>query len=477
LEIISAYEQTGSYRAAAALCGTTHKTVRRVIERQRAGGVPPPRKARPKNTDAVMELVAERVRATDARISAKRLLAPARTAGYEGSARNLRRLVAAEKERHRRGRRVYRPWVPAPGGHLVIDWTPTAGLQLFGAVLAFSRYRFVRFARDQRRETTLTLLSECLEELGGVPAVVLSDRMACLRAGVVAGIVVPHPAYLRLAAHYGFRPDFCREADPESKGVIERLMGYVQDDLVVPAGRFADVHAANAAARAWCAEVNGRTHAETQAVPTERLVAEREHLRPLPGLRPTLAPIYERKVDRLACVRFASARCSVPHRLVAERVLVSTEEGRVVVRHAGAEVARHVLVAPGEVALLDEHYGGPRPQPARAPRPRRVAERALCRLGEVGERFLCDAAAAGTTRLCSEVEQIAALEAAYGRAALVGALERAVRFRRYRAADVRAILDAGAGVAEPKPAGAPLVLGLPVAPVRPLAHYALGRIR
>jgi hypothetical protein len=46
LEIISAYQQTGSYRAAAALCGTT---VRRVIERQRAGGVRPPRPPRPKN--------------------------------------------------------------------------------------------------------------------------------------------------------------------------------------------------------------------------------------------------------------------------------------------------------------------------------------------------------------------------------------------------------------------------------------------
>src|SRR5947209_20119863 len=95
------------------------------------------------------------------------------------------------------------------GRHLVIDWTPVkGGLQMFCAVLAWSRYRFVRFARDQRRETTLRLLAECFEELGAVPAVVLSDRMACLRAGIVANQVVPQPEYVRLAAHYGFRPDF-----------------------------------------------------------------------------------------------------------------------------------------------------------------------------------------------------------------------------------------------------------------------------
>jgi hypothetical protein len=34
LDIINAYEETGSMRAAAELCGTTHKTVKRVLERR-----------------------------------------------------------------------------------------------------------------------------------------------------------------------------------------------------------------------------------------------------------------------------------------------------------------------------------------------------------------------------------------------------------------------------------------------------------
>jgi hypothetical protein len=85
---------------------------RRAPARRRA----PPRKERPKNTDEVADLVAERVRVSDGRISAKRLLPVARAAGYAGSARNLRRLVADAKARHRTSRRVYRPWVPSPAG-------------------------------------------------------------------------------------------------------------------------------------------------------------------------------------------------------------------------------------------------------------------------------------------------------------------------------------------------------------------------
>ena len=45
LDIINAYEETGSLRAAAALCGTTHKTVKRVLERRAAGQRPGRRRA------------------------------------------------------------------------------------------------------------------------------------------------------------------------------------------------------------------------------------------------------------------------------------------------------------------------------------------------------------------------------------------------------------------------------------------------
>jgi hypothetical protein len=72
-----------------------------------------------------------------------------------------------------------------------------------------------------------------------------------------------------------------------------------------------------------------------------------------------------------------------------------------------------------------------------------------------------------------ELEQLATLQAAYGRDALLAALERAVAFGRWRAADVRSILAAGAGTPRPRPAGDALVLELPVVPTRPLADYAI----
>jgi hypothetical protein len=98
MDIIAACQQVGTFRGAAAMCGTTHKTVKRIIERAEAGGKPPARRVRERNYDSVSALVADRAAATSGRISAKRLLSAVRAAGYAGSLRNFRRLVAVAKQ-------------------------------------------------------------------------------------------------------------------------------------------------------------------------------------------------------------------------------------------------------------------------------------------------------------------------------------------------------------------------------------------
>jgi hypothetical protein len=58
MEIVNAYELVGTYRGAAALCGTTAKTVKRVLERRAIGQVGRrPVSTRERNTAAVAKLV------------------------------------------------------------------------------------------------------------------------------------------------------------------------------------------------------------------------------------------------------------------------------------------------------------------------------------------------------------------------------------------------------------------------------------
>jgi len=314
--------------------------------------------------------------------------------------------------------------------------------------------------------------------------------------------VVPTSDYVRFATHYRYRPDFCEGYDPQSKGLVENLVGYGKDDLLRPllvelaltgvggiegggdedsqrrsaVGVLGDLPAANEHAVAWCEQVNANVHSEICAVPAVRLDRERELLTALPSLRPSIGPApVTRKVDKLSTIRLGSARYSVPTRLPGSQVAVLVDGPRVIILDpaSGEVYAQHPLTAPGEASVLDEHYGGPRPAaPARAIRPKTVAEREFCALGPVAEAFIAGAAAAGHTRLGPELAELNVLSAAHGTAAVVAALERAVAFSRWKAADVRSILAAGAGTPTPRQVGDALVIELPVATARSLDEYA-----
>ena len=415
-------------------------------------------------------------------MSAKRLLPVARAAGYVGSPRNFRRLVAAEKRvwRATQARHQRRPAVWVPGDTVVIDWgTLPGGVKVFCAVVAWCRLRFVRFARDETAATTMAMLAECFEAIGGVPAKVLADRMGCLKGGVVANVVIPTPDYVRFATHYGFRPDFCHPADPESKGIVEHLVGYAKRDIPTPdigADGEIDIAEWNRTAAAWCDEVNAAVHNETCAVPAERLEIERPLLQALPSLRPRIGRVEVRTVDKLSTVRVASVRYSVPSRLVGRRVETVTFDGRVRIYDAdGQLVAEHPQLAAGEASVLDEHYPTPRRAPSRGPRARSDVERAFLALGEPAEAFIRAGAAAGVTMLPKEITTIVAdLLAAHDHAEIARALSRATRFGRFRAADVAAILAIGPALPEPAAAGDAVVVELPAVEVRSFDAYRIG---
>lgn len=175
------------------------------------------------------------------------------------------------------------------------------------------------------------------------------------------------------------------------------------------------------------------------------------------GAKPTT-----RKVDKLSCIRFGSARYSVPNALIGTTVRVLVDEQarslRVISPVTGEIHAEHRLVAPGEVSILDAHYDRPRPDTHVARHaPGQQPSGSSSPWVRVAEEFLTGAAAAGVTKLGTETTDILRLHAAHGTEPLVAALERAVAFGRWRTADVRSILATGGHAPRPTPAGQALL--------------------
>src|SRR3954467_15755278 len=104
MEILEAFDATGSLRAAADLAGCDHKTVGHWVRARDAagGGLPAPVRARPR-VDAFAEKIEEWVKRSRGRIRADVAHRKLVAMGYEGSERTTRRAVAEAKRRWRAG--------------------------------------------------------------------------------------------------------------------------------------------------------------------------------------------------------------------------------------------------------------------------------------------------------------------------------------------------------------------------------------
>jgi hypothetical protein len=111
--------------------------------------------------------------------------------------------------------------------------------------------------------------------------------------------------FLDFAHHHGFLPRLCRPYRAQTKGKVERFIGYLRASFYVPLasqlspeGLTVDRDTANARVGTWLREVaNARVHATTGAIPVMRLELERERLQPMPTPWPGAA-IRSARVQR-----------------------------------------------------------------------------------------------------------------------------------------------------------------------------------
>lgn len=456
VEILEAFDLTGSLRAASELAGCSPNTVARYV-RLRAIGRPSPESARRTQLiDPYLAKIEEWVDRSRGRVRADVVHDKLRAVGFEGSERTTRRAVADAKKAHAAGhRRVFRPWIPEPGMWLQFDWGkgPRIGGRdtlLWCAWLAWSRFRVVIPTWDRTMPTVIACLDETIRRFGGSPTYALTDNERTVTIDRVAGIAVKHPVLVAAGRHYGLQIHACVPADPASKGGSESTVKIAKADLVptdanlLPAYEtFAELRAA---CDAFCDQVNAREHRETRRRPVELLAEERRRLHPLPDEPYTVAFGMTRVVDDEATVRFGSARYSVPHVLVTERVWVRVAGDELVVTHLAAkgarEVARHRLTTPGNPRIDPSHYPERTTDPLHPrPKPASREEAAFLDLGAGAERWLILAAASGAERIRTKIRRATELSTLVDPGQVDHALGLAAEAGRFADGDLESIID------------------------------------
>ncbi|MCG2622701.1 IS21 family transposase [Arthrobacter sp. I2-34] len=469
MEILAAYDLTRSYRAAAAVCGVSHNTVRAYVQAREEGRPAPAAARRGRKTDPYLDHMVRWVKDSRGRIRGDVVHEKLVALGYDGSIRTTRGVLAGLKEKYRlENTRVHRPWTPEPGRWLQYDYgdgpvVDGAKTVLFCAWLAFSRFRIVIPLLDKTLPSVFTALDRCFRILGGVPTYVLTDNEKTVTIEHVAGIPVRNPQMVAFARHYSTSVATCLPADPVSKGGVENAVRIAKADLVPTDANllpgYASFSELEDACTAFMDEVNSRVHRATLEIPAEMLkVIERARLHPVPGTPMTAAFGQVRQVpSNTPMVTFDHARYSVPHTLMGSAVWVRRQGEEVVIVHTSdtgpVEVARHRVARPGVPAVIDAHFppapSGPLERKVRAVNP---AEAEFLAIGSGAALWLKEAATAGTNKIRHKMERAVALAKMLGTAEVDKGLGIAAVHQRFTHEDLVSIVTNGTGHGHPSPA-------------------------
>jgi hypothetical protein len=205
-------------------------------------------------------------------------------------------------------------------------------------------------------------MARCVWSLGALPELMVWDREGCLHAGGGR----PTEAYAAFCGQLPVDWYFCERADPQAKGVVERLQLYMETNFE-PGRRFANHLDFQLQLDAWFEKANARMHKTLRERPVDRLLEERALMRPLPGLEPDLDRRWVIRVPPDPHLRFDTNDYSLDPNLVGRRAevragqreitAVALDTGELACRHERSFAKNRTVTALEHARTLRERRG------------------------------------------------------------------------------------------------------------------------
>src|SRR4051794_22374929 len=178
--------------------------------------------------------------------------------------------------------------------------------------------------------------------LGGVPRRITYDNSRVM----VAKIIGPRQrklthGFLQLKSHYLFDHHFCLVQRPNEKGVVEGTVKFARLNFLVPVPQVRDLDELNAGLLARCRDDLGRRVRGAVAIKQALLEADRAAFLPLPVAPFDACRKRSTAANSLSLVRHDDNDYSVPVRYAHHPIVVRAYADRIVLCHAGREVAEH----------------------------------------------------------------------------------------------------------------------------------------
>jgi transposase len=246
--------------------------------------------------------------------------------------------------------RVFQRTVYRPGEICQFDlWEPKAAIPVghgqtrrgwvVVACLGYSRAGAGALVFTKQTPDLLAGIGRCLWSLGALPELLVWDR----QAGIHGHDGRPGEEFAAFCGQLRVDWRFCEPADPQAKGVVERLQDFLERSFE-PGRAFANERDFQLQLDAWFDErANRRHHRTLRCRPVDRLIEERTLMAPLPAESPDTDRRWVLRVPPDPYLRFDTCDYSLEPGLVGRRVeaRVTDREVLAVALDTGEIACRH----------------------------------------------------------------------------------------------------------------------------------------
>ena len=262
---------------------------------------------------------------------------------------------------------IYR-YETKPGVQGQVDWAECGYIDIdaekrklycFTMVLGYSRMRYAEFTLRIDVHTLMQCHINAFEYFGGYPQELLYDNITQIvkKRAAKSSESTWNSQFQDFFEYYGFIPRLCRPYRPQTKGKIERTVGFVKKDFFI-GGRFTSFTDLNSQLKKWLSRVNSIPNGSTHEIPTERY--KQESLQQLGNVPPYNNRREEsRKISKDSFISYLGNLYSVPYRYagMTARLQISDSTFKIII--GSEEVCTHEIQhGHGKVVHVKEHFKG-----------------------------------------------------------------------------------------------------------------------
>jgi transposase len=286
--------------------------------------------------------------------------------GYEGRITILKDYLKEERPRYL-ARRTFQRTTYVPGEIAQFDWWDVpieipVGKGRFRqphglvATLPHSAAHETVFTFTKTMGDFLPAFVGTLRRFGGVPECGVFDNDSSIVAKGSGKNAVLHDEVAALLGHLRLKPIVLEAGRPQSKGQIERTIGYLETSFL-PLRTFESIDDLQDQHDDWARnKAHHRHHRRVGSRVIDAYTVERGYLSALPDPMPDTELRFETRATHDLFIRVCGADYSIPPGHVGRRLAVKTSLTEVVVYLEGQQIARHRRsYVPADVVLAPSH--------------------------------------------------------------------------------------------------------------------------